>query len=100
MDKNILATAAAMPDDVLLARLEKLAGQERESTAELVAHLAALDTRPSLLYAAKGYGSLFRYCTEALRLSEDATCNRIESARVCRRLPSSFAPNRANSVVA
>jgi hypothetical protein len=51
-----------------------------------VAHLAALDSR-AMLYAAHGYGSLFRYCTQALRLSEDAACNRIDAARACRRFP-------------
>jgi hypothetical protein len=60
--------------------------REREASVELVAHLAALDTRPAV-YAAQGYGSLFRYCIEALRLSEDAACNRIEAARACRRFP-------------
>src|SRR6185295_13391501 len=30
---------------------------------------------------------LFSYCTEALRLSEDAACSRIEAARACRRFP-------------
>src|SRR6185295_5283483 len=39
------------------------------------------------LYAAHGYGSLFTYCTQALRLSEDAACNRIDAARACRRFP-------------
>ena len=63
-----------------------LAGKEREASVELVAHLAALDSRPAL-YAAQGYGSLFTYCTQALRLSEDAACNRIEAARACRRFP-------------
>jgi hypothetical protein len=47
---------------------------------------AVLDTRPAL-YAADGYGSLFSYCTQGLRLSEDAACNRIEAARACRRFP-------------
>jgi hypothetical protein len=52
----------------------------------LVAHLAALDSRPAL-FLAQGYGSLFSYCTQALRLSEDAACNRIEAVRTCRRFP-------------
>jgi hypothetical protein len=86
MDPNILVTASALSDQDLLARLERLAGREREASAELVAHLAALDSR-EVLYAAQGYGSLFSYCTQALRLSEDAACNRIEAARVCRRFP-------------
>src|SRR5712691_10839265 len=86
MQNNILVTASALSDQDLLARLETLAGKEREASVELVAHLAALDTR-KMLYAAQGYGSLFSYCTQALRLSEDAACNRIEAARACRRFP-------------
>src|SRR6266568_8606659 len=86
MKTNILATAAGLPDRDLLAGLEALAGRERESLVELVAHLAALDSRPAL-YAARGFGSLFSYCTQALRLSEDAASNRIDAARTCRRFP-------------
>ncbi len=86
MKTNILVTASALSDQDLLARLEALAGKEREASVELLAHLAALDSRPAL-HAAQGYGSLFSYCTQALRLSEDAACNRIEAARACRRFP-------------
>jgi hypothetical protein len=86
MNTNILATANELSDRDLLARLPVLAGQEREATVELLAHLAALDSRPSL-YAAEGHGSLFSYCTHVLRLSEDAACNRIHAARACRRFP-------------
>src|SRR5882672_8836282 len=86
MQNNILVTASALSDQDLLARLETLAGKEREASVELLAHLAALDSR-EMLYAAQGYGSLFSYCTQALRLSEDAACNRIEAARTCRRFP-------------
>jgi hypothetical protein len=86
MNPNILVTASALSDQELLARLQMFAGKEREASAELVAHLAALDSR-AVLYAAQGYGSLFTYCTQALRLSEDAACNRIEADRACRRFP-------------
>ena len=86
MKTNILTIATGLSDHDLLAQLHVLAGREREACAELVAHLAALDSRPSL-YAAQGYGSLFTYCTQALRLSEDAACSRIEAARACRRFP-------------
>ncbi len=86
MKTNILATATSLSDRDLLERLDILARAERETSAELVAHLAALDARSSL-YAAHGYGSLFGYCTQALRLSEDAACARIEAARACRRFP-------------
>jgi len=83
---NLLTMASDLGDQELLTRITVLAGREREATAELVAHLAALDVRPSL-YAAQGCGSLFTYCTQVLRLSEDATCNRIAAARACRRFP-------------
>jgi len=86
MNTNILALASGLSDHDLLARIGVLAGKEREATVELVAHLAELDTRPAL-FAAQGYGSLFTYCTEVLRLSEDATCNRIQAARACRDFP-------------
>jgi hypothetical protein len=86
MKISILAIADRLPDQALLARLCVLAGTERGASVELVAHLAALDSRPAV-YAAQGYGSLFSYCTQALRLSEDAACNRIEAARACRRFP-------------
>jgi hypothetical protein len=83
---NLLTTASNLGDQELLERITLLAGREREATAELIAHLAALEVRPSL-YAAQGYGSLFAYCTQALRLSEDATCSRTAAARACRRFP-------------
>jgi 5-methylcytosine-specific restriction endonuclease McrA len=86
MRKNILEIAVALSDADLLARIDALAGTEREATAELVAHLAALELRPSA-YLAQGYGSLFDYCRQALRLSEDAACTRIKVARACRQFP-------------
>src|SRR5215213_8137349 len=89
MKIDILAAAEALSDQDLLAHMDRLAGRARDATTELVAHLAALLGRPSV-YAAKGYGSIFSYCTQALKLSEDAACNRIETAKACRRFPVLF----------
>ena len=86
MNTNILSAASALSDQDLLATIGVLAVKERETSVELVAHLAELDTRPAL-YAAQSCGSLFGYCTKTLRLSEDATCNRIQAARACRDFP-------------
>jgi hypothetical protein len=86
MNTNMLALASGLSDQDLLAHIGALAAKEREASVELVAHLAVLDTRPSL-YASQSCGSLFGYCTEVLRLSEDAACNRIEAARACRSFP-------------
>jgi hypothetical protein len=85
-DPLTIADADRLTNEALLAALERLAAGERGATAELVAHLAALDGRPGA-FAGLGYGSLFAYCTRRLRLSEDAACNRIEAARACRRFP-------------
>jgi hypothetical protein len=86
MNTNILALASQLSDQDLLTRVGVLAGNERDASVELVAHLAVLDARPAL-FAAEGHGSLFTYCTQVLRLSEDATCNRIQAARACRDFP-------------
>jgi 5-methylcytosine-specific restriction endonuclease McrA len=86
MTMNILESAASLSDHDLLAGLERLTGDERRTTVDLLAHLAVLDTR-AILYAAEGYGTLFAYCSQALRLSEDAACSRIAVARACRRFP-------------
>src|SRR2546428_4580509 len=85
MNKHALATAHMLSDADLLSRVAELARHERDVTVELIAHLAEMDVRK--LYRAEGYGSLFDYCTKALRLSEHAAYNRIESARVARTYP-------------
>jgi len=74
-----------LSDDELVSQLKSFAGDEREATARLIAHLAELDARG--LYRAAGFSSLFTYCCEVLRLSEPAAYNRIEVARAARRFP-------------
>ena len=83
MQNSLLAVAARLSDADLLHRVVVLATREREATVELVAHLAELDARR--LYLGEGFGSLFSYCTGALRLAEHAAYNRIEAARASRR---------------
>jgi hypothetical protein len=85
MQDRLLAAAVRLSDADLLRRVVVLAGREREATVELVAHLAELDARR--LYRGEGFGSLFSYCTGALRLAEHAAYNRIEAARASRRVP-------------
>jgi hypothetical protein len=85
MHATVIEAAAKLSDLELLRRVAALAGDERHATVELIAHLAELDRRK--LYRGQGYGSLFTYCTEALRLSEHATFNRIEAARAIRSFP-------------
>lgn len=85
MPSNVFAVAARLSDLDLLRRTAELAAKERRATLDLVAHLAEVDARK--LYREQGYGSLFSYCTEALKLSEHATFNRIEAARAIRAFP-------------
>jgi len=85
MIENILATAARLSDDALLARLEVLATRERDATVELVAHLAELDGRRTHL--GEGPGNLYKYCRDVLGYSEDAAWNRAATAASVRRYP-------------
>src|SRR5688572_18611377 len=82
-------TPALLSDGDLLAATECVAGDERRTTAELLALLAGLDTRK--LYPGECYSSLCTYCTQRLHLSESAAYGRITAARAARRYPILFA---------
>jgi HNH endonuclease len=85
MTHDLLIAAAARSNVDLVARLQNLAGRSREDTAEMVAHLAELEARR--IHLAEGYGSLFTYCTTALRLSEHEAYNRMVAAQAAPRFP-------------
>jgi hypothetical protein len=85
MQNDILAFLTQLSDAELMAQVKALVARERDVTAELIAHLAELDTREVHLRA--GYPSLFIYCRDALGLSEWEAYNRIEVARAARRFP-------------
>jgi hypothetical protein len=74
-----------LSDERLIAEVQRLAGCERQATAELLLFLMELDRRR--LYLGEGYPSLFAYCTLVLHYPEHAALNRIEVARVARRFP-------------
>jgi hypothetical protein len=77
--------ASTLNDAALVSALTRLARTEREATVALIVHLAEFDSRR--LHAGLGFQSTWAYCMEVLRLSEDATCNRIETARMARKYP-------------
>jgi 5-methylcytosine-specific restriction endonuclease McrA len=54
----------------------------------MLAHIAEVDSRK--LYLPAAHPSMYSYCVEVLRLSEDATFKRIRAARAARRFPSIF----------
>ena len=76
---------SALTDRDLEVELVRLAGAERSATVALLIHLGEFDARR--LYEPAGFPSLFAYCLEVLRLSRDATYNRIEASRAARRFP-------------
>jgi len=78
-------TVADLSNEALLDGLVRLVAQDRLTTARMLAHIAEVDRRE--LYLPRGHGSMFAYCVEELRLSEDAACSRIRAARVARRFP-------------
>ena len=82
MTTNSIAT---MSDSDLLNATVRVVGDERRSTADLLALLGELDGRR--LYLSEGCSSLFTYCTQVLHLSEHAAYHRIEAARAARRFP-------------
>jgi len=85
MQNDILTSLTHLSDAELVARMKSLVARERGATANLVAHLAELDTRD--LHLREGYESLYVYCRDALGLSEWEAYNRIEVARTARRFP-------------
>src|SRR4026208_1666393 len=74
-----------LPDDQLLAEVQRPAGRARGATARLIGALAELDARR--LYLGQGCSSMFTYCTQVLHLAEHAASNRIEAARAARQFP-------------
>ena len=72
----------------LLTGLRNRVRDEREITAEVVAHIAEVDA-PGL-FLDKAYSSMFAYCMEELRMSEPRAYKRIHAARVARLFPVIF----------
>ena len=75
-------------DAALLRGLADLVQRERMTTADLLAHIAEVDSRK--LFVPAGYPSMHAYCVEELRLSEDAAFRRIRAARAARQFPILF----------
>jgi hypothetical protein len=79
------SSVSRLSDAELLAAVKRLAGCQRRTAADLITHLAELETRQ--LHLSAGFPSLFAYCVRALCMSEDAAVNHIRAARAARRFP-------------
>ncbi|TVQ80731.1 MAG: hypothetical protein EA369_01895 [Bradymonadales bacterium] len=71
--------------DDLLSYTQKLAASERKIYAAVIEALEEIERRK--LYLAKGYSSLFLFCTEVLKYSAGAAQRRIESMRLIKNFP-------------
>jgi hypothetical protein len=80
-----VTTLKELHNEALLNKLHQLVHAERRVTAELLRVLSEVDHR--MLYAERGYSSLFAYCVEMLNMSEPSIGVRIHAARCCRRFP-------------
>ncbi len=74
-----------LSDDKLLHGTQSLVQEERRVTLLVLRHLREIERRR--LFADRGYGSLFDYCTRELKYSEAAAQRRIASMRLLRELP-------------
>ncbi len=80
-----LSTLRRLGNQQLLRDLKDLVRRDRHVEADLLAHIAEVDSRK--LFREEGYSSLFRYLVEELRFSEDAAYSRIQAARAARDYP-------------
>jgi hypothetical protein len=74
-----------LSDDEVLARTRRLVGRSNLLLAELLAHLAEVETRG--IHRIRACSSLYAYCIYELRFSEDAAFRRVAAARLVRRFP-------------
>ena len=79
-------TLSHLSDPALARDLPAVAMRTRGSTAELLVHLAEFDARK--LFRPEGYESMYEYCVDKLRFSEDEACDRIKAARLALKFPS------------
>lgn len=78
-DMKPVPSFTSASDSNLLREAHRLAHDERQATAALIACLAEVDTRR--LYLGEGCGSLFAWCTDVLHLSRDAAYAKLRRAQ-------------------
>jgi hypothetical protein len=75
-------------DDALLERVHALIRTDREVTARLLAHLNEVEERR--LHLKQATSSMFAYCVERLKMSEDEAGRRLAAARIARKFPAIY----------
>src|SRR5262245_26957030 len=77
-----------LADSELASALRDLMRRDHALTAELLAHLVEVDRRR--LYLEQAASSLFAYCVDVLKMSEDVAYKRIQAAQAARAYPRIF----------
>jgi hypothetical protein len=77
-----------LPDAVLAQKLQTSTADDRRSVARNIARIAEYDRRR--LYLPAGCRSMFRYCVDRLRMSEDVAVQRIRVGRAALEFPAIF----------
>src|SRR6187455_1135751 len=75
-------------EDELLTSTRRLVGASNKLVAELLVHLAEVETRG--IHRTRACSSLYTYCIYELRMSEDAAARRSSAARLVKRFPLLF----------
>jgi len=81
-------SAPYLSDQALDRELTAVVAKEDTATAAVLDHIAEFDARK--LYLPAGYPSMFAYCVDRLRRSDEAAYKRIRAARAARRFPVIF----------
>jgi hypothetical protein len=79
---------AHVSDAELLANTRRLVGRSNQVFAELLVHLAEVETRG--LHRRRACASLYTYCIYELHFSEDAAARRAGAAKLIKKFPALF----------
>ena len=74
-----------LPPDALIAEFCERVSQDRGTTVELLIRMGAIDERQ--LYKPLACASMYAYCRQVMRMSENAAFQRIRAARAGKRFP-------------
>src|SRR6187431_3233465 len=74
-----------LSDSELLTSTRRVIDRSNQLLAELLAHLAEVESRG--IHRSRACSTLTAYCVYELRLSEDAASRRVTAAKVVRRFP-------------
>ena len=74
-----------LADGELLMSTRRLVGASNKLSAQLLLHLAEMETRG--IHRTRACASLYTYCIYELRMSEDAAARRSSAARLVKRFP-------------